>query len=38
VTVAEEGTYLLVFSVKEDQVPTYEPMFDRIARGFRLTR
>jgi hypothetical protein len=36
--VAEEGTYLLVFNVKEDQVPTYEPIFDRIERSFRLTR
>jgi hypothetical protein len=36
--VAEEGTYLLVFNVKGDQVPTYEPIFDRIARSFRVTR
>jgi hypothetical protein len=38
VTVAEEGTYGLVFGVKGDQVPTHEPIFDRIARSFRVTR
>jgi hypothetical protein len=36
--VAEEGTYGLVFNVKEEQVPTYEPSFEQIARSFRLTR
>jgi hypothetical protein len=34
--VAEEGTYLLLFSVEEDRVPGCDPIFDQTARSFRL--